>query len=42
MRKTVRWLIIFAVALKILKKTDYYGKNIRIRFGHKLDWVGFD
>jgi hypothetical protein len=40
MWKTVKRLIIFAVALKILKKTGYYGKNIRIRFRDKLDWVG--
>lgn len=42
MRKTVKQLIIFCVTLKILKKTDYYGKNIGIRFRDEFDWLGFD
>lgn len=42
MRKTVKGLIIFFLTLKNLKKTGNYGKNIRIGFRDKLDWVGFD
>ncbi len=40
MWKTVKYSIIFLLTLEILKKTDYYGKNIRIGFRDKLNWVG--
>ena len=40
MRKTVKWVTIFFVALKILTNTGCYGKNNRIRFRDKLDWMG--
>jgi hypothetical protein len=40
MRETVKEIIIFLLTLEILKKTDCYGENIRIRFRNKLNWVG--